>query len=202
MNVRRALRWCSIVLCLASLYVGLHFYGAHRLEQARARLARAMNLPALPTACRLPESDSRNAAFWYLSAGSAYMATRESLDLRPLVNRSPTTWSAKDIEQAASDLGELRRTLELAHEAGSRPVCEFRIVPSFSVDMRELALVRPLLLEAGFQLRQHRLETAVRAVKALGDLAFGLERQQNALSQSVGTMIETGYLRGLNWILR
>jgi hypothetical protein len=129
------------------------------------------------------------------------MATRESLDLRPLVNRSPTTWSAKDIEQAASDLGELHRTLELAHEAGSRPVCEFRIVPSVSVDMRELALVRPLLLEAGFQLRQHRLETAVRAVKALGDLAFGLERQQNALSQSVGTMIETGYLRGLNWIL-
>jgi hypothetical protein len=67
--------------------------------------------------------------------------------------------------------------------------------------MRELALEWPLLLEAGFQLRQHRLEEAVRAVKALGDLAFGLERQQNALGQSVGTMIETGYLRGLNWIL-
>src|SRR5260370_19845826 len=104
MNVRRALRWCCIVLCLAGVCMGLHFYGAHRLEEARARLARAMSLPALPTACRLPESDSRNAAFWYLSAGSAYLATsasRETLDLKALVNRSPTTWSASDIAEAA-----------------------------------------------------------------------------------------------------
>lgn len=125
-NLRRALRWCSIVLCLACVAVGFHFYGEHRLEQARARLARAMGLPALPSACRLPESDSRNAAFWYRSAGSAYIATRKTLDPEPppggwLVNRSPTTWSAKDLEQAASDLAELNRTLELAHEAGSRP---------------------------------------------------------------------------------
>jgi hypothetical protein len=204
MNVQRALRWCCIVLCLAGMCVGLHFYGAHRLEQARARLARAMSLPAPPAACRLPESDSRNAAFWYLSAGRAYSATRETrktLDLRPLVNRSPTTWSARDVEQAASDLGELNRTLELAYEAGLRPVCDYRIPDFKPVDLRELALVRPLLLDAGFQLRQHRLEKAVRAVKVLGDLAFGLERQENALSQLIGTGIEKGYLLGLDWIL-
>jgi hypothetical protein len=216
MNVRRALRWCYIVLCLAGVCVGLHFYGEHRLKQARARLARAMSLPALPAACRLPESDSRNAAFWYLSAGSAYLATRatsagsaylptratrETLDLRPLVNRSPTTWSARDVEQAASGLAELNRTLELAYEASSRPVCEFRLVASNPVYMWETVLERPLLLEVGFQLRQHRLEKAVRAVKVLGDLALGLERQQDALSQMIGTGIERGYLRGLNWIL-
>jgi hypothetical protein len=204
MNVRRALRWCGIVLVLAGVCGGLHFYGEHRLAQARAKLARAMSVPALPAACGLPESDSRNAAFWYQSAGSAYFATRairENLDLRPLVNRSPTTWSAKDIEQAASDLAELNRTLELAYEAGSRPVCKFRFVPSNPVDMRAQVLVMPLLLDAGFQLRQHRLDKAVRAVKVLGDLAFGLERQQNALSQLIGKGIEKGYLRGLNWIL-
>jgi hypothetical protein len=204
MNVRRALRWCGIVLVLAGVCVGLHFYGEHRLAQARAKLARAMSVPALPAACGLPESDSRNAAFWYQSAGSAYFATRairENLDLRPLVNRSPTTWSAKDVEQAASDLAELHRTLELAYEAGSRPVCEFRVVVSNPVDMRALVLERPLLLDAGFQLRQHRLDKAVRAVKVLGDLAFGLERQQSALSQIDGAGLERGYLRGLNWIL-
>src|SRR5258708_28293694 len=96
MNVRRALRWCSIVFCLACVCGGLHFYGAHRLEQARARLARAMSLPAPAAACRLPESDRRNGAFWYLSASSAYSATREAretLELRPLVNRSTPTLS-------------------------------------------------------------------------------------------------------------
>jgi len=163
-----------------------------------------MSLPALPAACRLPESDSHNAAFWYQSAGSAYLAaqaTRETLDLRPLVNRSPTTWSAKDVEQAASDLAEIHRTLELAYEAGSRPVCEFRVVASERVDMRADVLGRPLLLEAGFQLRQHRLDEAVRAVKLLGDLAFGLERQECALSQRIGTGLEREYLRGLNWVL-
>jgi hypothetical protein len=67
--------------------------------------------------------------------------------------------------------------------------------------MREDFLDRPLLLEVGFQLRQHRLEKAVRAVKVLGDLAFGLERQQSSLSQMIGTGLERGYLRGLNWIL-
>jgi hypothetical protein len=118
------------------------------------------------------------------------------------VNRSPTTWSAKDVEQAASDLGELNRTLELAYEAGSRPVCEFRIADSNPPEMPEIALERPLLLEVGFQLRQHRLEKAVRALKVLGDLAFGLERQQDWISQFVGRIIEVGYLRGLNWILR
>lgn len=201
MSVQRALRWCYVVLCLAGVCVGLHCYGEHRVKQARAKLARAMSLPVLPAACRLPESDSRNAAFWYLSAGSAYVATRSTRDLGPLVNRSPTTWSARDIEQAASDLAQLNRTLELAYEAGSRPVCEFRIVASDPVDIREEVLVRPILLDAGFQLRQHRLEKAVRAIKVLGDLAFGLERQQKALSQSVGRMIEIGYLRGLDWIL-
>ena len=175
-----------------------------------------MSPPALPAACRLPESDSRNAAFWYLSAGNAYLArrgisagssdlptraTRETLDLGPLVNRSPTTWSARDVEQAASALAELSRTLEAAYEAGSRPVCEFRVVASNPVDIRETVLEWPLLLEVGFQLRQHRLEKAVRAVKVLGDLAFGLERQQNALSQTIGTGLEKGYLRGLHWIL-
>jgi hypothetical protein len=111
MSVRRAFRWCSIVLCLVGVGMGLHFYGEHCLEQARARLARAGSLPALPVACGLPESDSRNAAFWYQSAGSAYLATRasrETLDLRPLVDRSPITWSAKDLEQAASDLANPR----------------------------------------------------------------------------------------------
>jgi hypothetical protein len=204
MNGRRALRWSSIVLCLAAVCLGLHFYGKHRLKQARARLARAMSLPAQPAACRLPESDPRNAAFWYLAAGSAYFATRatkENLDLRPLVNRPPTTWSARDVKQAASDLAELNRTLELAYEAGSRPVCEFRVVVSDPVDLRALVLARPLLLEVGFQLRQHRLEKAVRALEVLGDLAFGLERQQSALSQMDGTGVEKDYLRGLNWIL-
>lgn len=202
MKVLGVLGGCCIVLCLPGLFVGLHFYGAHRFEQARARLARAMSLPAPPAACRLPESDPRNAAFWYLSAGNAYMAGRESLDLRPLVHRSPTTWSAPDIDQAASELGELHRTLALAYEAGSRPVCDFRIVVSATPDMREIDLVRPLLLEVGFQLRKHRIEKAIQAVKVLGDLAFGLERQRNAeLNQFVGTIIEIGYLRGLDWIL-
>jgi hypothetical protein len=205
MNGQQGLRWCCIFLCLAGVCVGLHFYGEHRLEQARARLASAMSLPALPGACRLPESDPRNAAFWYRSAGSAYIATRDTLgtrdtlDLRPLVNRSPTTWSARDVEQAASDLAELNRTLELSYEAGSRPVCEFRVVASDP--MLGTVLERPLLLEVGFQLRQHRLEKAVRALKVLGDLAFGLERQQNSSSQFVGRIIEIGYLRGLDWIL-
>jgi len=160
-----------------------------------------MSLPAPPGTCRLPESDSRNAAFWYLSAGSAFIARRKTLDLGPLVNRSPTTWSERDVEQAASELAQLHRTLQLAYQAGSRPVCEFRVVASDPVDIREEILVRPLLLDAGFQLRQHRLEAAVRAIVVLGDLAFGLERQQNALSQSIGRMIEVGYLRGLHWIL-
>jgi hypothetical protein len=201
MKVQQALRWCCILLCLAGVCVGLHFYGEHRLERAHARLARAMSLPALPAPCRLPEGDSRNAAFWYLSAGSAYMDTRKGLDLTPLVNQSPTTWSARDIEQAASDLVKINRTLELAYEAGSRPVCDFRVVASDPVDMREEVLVGPLLLDVGFQLRHRRLERAVQAIKVLGDLGFGLERQQNALSQSVGRIIEIGYLRGLNWIL-
>src|SRR5260370_743753 len=125
MNVRRALRWCCIALCLAGVCTGLHFYGAHRLEEARASLARAMSLPALPAACRLPESDSRNAAFWYQSAGSAYLATRatrETPDLNPLVNRSPIMWSARDVEQAASELARLQRTLELLGRVAKR-VC-------------------------------------------------------------------------------
>jgi hypothetical protein len=188
---------------MAAGCVGLHLYGEHRLEQARARFARTMSLPALPGACRLPESDSRNAASWYQAAGSAYMAaaTRENLDLRPLVNRSPTSWSARDVEQAAADLAELHRTLELAYQAGSLPVCEFRVAASNPPDLRESVLERPLLLEVGFQLRQHRLEQAVRALRVLGDLAFGLERQQSGLSQRIGAAIERGYLRGLNWIL-
>ena len=201
MNGQRALRWCGIVLLLTSVCVGLHFYGKHRLQQTRARLARTTSLPALPAACMLPESDPRNAAFWYLSAGSALLATRNTFDLTALVSRSPTTWSASEVEQAGAVLGKLDRTMELVHEAGSWPVCEFRRVASDPVDTREISLEGPLLLEVGLELRQHRLERAVRAVKVLGDLAFGLERQQNSLSQSVGTMIEIGYLRGLNWIL-
>jgi len=206
MNVRRAWRWCCIALGLAGVCGGLHLYGEHRLVQARATLARAMLLPAQPAACGLPESDPRNAARWYQAAGSAYMAymkDREPPDLRPfpLLNRSPATWSAKELEQTAADLAGLDRTLALAHEAGSLPVCELRVVPSDRVDTREEVLARPLLLEAGFRLRQHRLAEAVRAVRILGDLAFGLERQRSPLSQMIGTGLERGYLRGLDWIL-